>query len=43
MLDCHLRPITDLSHGNRDETDMIMAEIRELWGEPQIPPMGSGG
>jgi hypothetical protein len=26
MLDGYLRRITDFSHGNRDETDMIMAK-----------------
>src|SRR5262249_61909620 len=30
MLAGHRAPIADLSHRNRDETDMIMTQIREM-------------
>jgi len=30
MLDCYPRHITDLGHANRDETDVIMTQIRDM-------------
>jgi len=30
IVDCDQLPIMDLRHENRDETDMIMTQIREM-------------
>jgi len=30
IVDCDQLPITDLRHKNRDETDVIMTQIREM-------------
>jgi len=30
IVDCDQPPITDLRHENRDETDVIMTQIREM-------------
>jgi hypothetical protein len=29
----HGRHITDLGHANRDEVDVIMTKIHEMWGQ----------
>jgi len=42
MLDCYLRHITDFGHANRDETDVIMTQIRDMSSSATCVGWGMG-